>query len=184
MSSYRSRPRMQNIVSTINLDCKLDLKTIAMQAPNTEYNPKRFVAVIMRIKKPRTTALLFNIGKMVCTGAKGEDESRIAARKFARIIQKLGFPVKFTNFKIQNMVGSCNLNFKISLKKVFNENRLSTHYEAELFPGLVYKLKNPKLVVLVFSSGKLVITGAKQRTNIYNGFDYIYPKFLKCIIYK
>ena len=121
---------------------------------------------------------------MVCTGAKGEDESRIAARKFARIIQKLGFPVKFSNFKIQNMVGSCNLHFKISLKKVFNENRLSTHYEAELFPGLVYKLKNPKLVVLVFSSGKLVITGAKQRTDIYNGFDYIYPKLLKCIIYK
>ena len=111
MSSYRSRPRIQNIVSTINLDCKLDLKTIAMQAPNTEYNPKRFVAVIMRIKKPRTTALLFNSGKIVCTGAKGEDESRIAARKFARIIQKLGFPVKFTNFKIQNMVGSCNLHF-------------------------------------------------------------------------
>ena len=50
MSSYRSRPRIQNIVSTINLHCKLDLKTIAMQAPNTEYNPKRFVAVIMRIK--------------------------------------------------------------------------------------------------------------------------------------
>ena len=184
MSSYSSRPRIQNIVFTINLNCKLDLKTIAMQAPNTEYNPKRFVAVIMRIKKPRTTALLFNSGKMVFTGAKDEDESRIAARKFARIIQKLGFPVKFTNFKIQNIVGSCNLHFKISLKKIFNENRLSTHYESELFPGLVFKLKNPKLVVLVFSSGKLVITGAKQRTDICNGFDYIYPKLLKCIIYK
>ena len=184
MSSYSSRPRIQNVVSTINLDIKLDLKTITLQAPNTEYNPKRFVAVIIRIKKPRTTALLFNSGKMVCTGAKDEDESRIASRKFARIIQKLGFPVKFTNFKIQNMVGSCNLHFKISLKNFFNENRLSTHYESELFPGLVFKIKNLKLVVIVFSSGKLVITRDKQRTDIYNGFDYIYPKLLKCIIYK
>ena len=91
MSSESSMPQIQNIVSTINLDCKLDLKIIAMRTPNAEYNPKRFFAVIMRIRKPRTTALLFNSGKMVCTGAKDEDESRIAARKFARIIQKLGF---------------------------------------------------------------------------------------------
>ena len=118
MSSESSMPQIQNIVSTINLDCKLDLKIIAMRAPNTEYNPKRFVAVIMRIRKPRTTALLFNSGKMVCTGAKDEDESRIAARKFARIIQKLDFSVKFTNFKIQNMVGSCNLHFKIAHFKI------------------------------------------------------------------
>ena len=184
MSSESSIPQIQNIVSTINLDCKLDLKIIAMQAPNTEYNPKRFVAVIMRIRKPRTTALLFNSGKMVCTGAKDEDESRIAARKFARIIQKLGFSVKFTNFKIQNMVGSCNLHFKIALKNLFNENILSAHYEPELFPGLMYHIKKPKIIVLVFSSGKIVITGAKQREDIYSGFDYIFPKLLNCIIYK
>ena len=85
-------------------------------------------------KKTSKTALLFSSGKMVCTGAKDEDESRIAARKFARIIQKLGFLVKFTNFKIQNMVGSCNLHFKIALKNLFNENILSAHYEPELFP--------------------------------------------------
>ena len=140
MSSESSILQIQNIVSTINLDCKLDLKIIAMQA--------------------RTTALLFNSGKMVCTGAKDEGESRIAARKFARIIQKLGFSVKSTNFKIQNMVGSCNLHFKIALKNLFNENILSAHYELELFPGLLYHIKKPKIIVLVFSSGKIVITGA------------------------
>ena len=184
MSSESSMPQIQNIVSTINLDCKLDLKIIAMRAPNTEYNPKRFVAVIMRIRKPRTTALLFNSGKMVCTGAKDEDKSRIAARKFARIIQKLGFSVKFTNFKIQNMVGSSNVHFKIALKNLYNENILSAHYEPELFPGLLYHIKKPKIIVLVFSSGKIVITGAKQREAVYSGFDYIFAKLLNCIIYK
>ena len=121
---------------------------------------------------------------MVCTGVKDEDESRIAARKFAWIIQKLGFSVKFTNFKIQNMVGSCNLHFKIALKNLFNENILSAHYEPELFPELMYHIKKPKIIVLVFSSGKIVITGAKQREDIYSGFDYIFPKLLNCIIYK
>ena len=83
----------RNIVSTVNLNCKLDLKKIALLARNAEYNPKRFAAVIMRIREPRTTALIFSSGKMVCTGAKSEEDSRLAARKYARIIQKLGFPV-------------------------------------------------------------------------------------------
>ncbi|CAN7999648.1 unnamed protein product, partial [Ixodes hexagonus] len=84
-------PQLQNIVSTVNLGCKLDLKKIALHARNAEYNPKRFAAVIMRIREPRTTALIFSSGKMVCTGAKSEEQSRLAARKYARIIQKLGF---------------------------------------------------------------------------------------------
>lgn len=83
----------RNIVSTVNLGCRLDLKKIALHARNAEYNPKRFAAVIMRIREPRTTALIFSSGKMVCTGAKSEEDSRLAARKYARIIQKLGFPV-------------------------------------------------------------------------------------------
>lgn len=86
-------PQLQNIVSTVNLGCKLDLKKIALQARNAEYNPKRFAAVIMRIREPRTTALIFSSGKMVCTGAKSEEQSRLAARKYARIVQKLGFEV-------------------------------------------------------------------------------------------
>lgn len=77
----------RNIVSTVNLDCPLVLKDIALQARNAEYNPRRFAAVVMRLRKPKTTALVFASGKMVCTGAKTENESRIAARKYARIIQ-------------------------------------------------------------------------------------------------
>ncbi len=61
-------PTLQNIVATVNLDCRLDLKTIALHARNAEYNPKRFAAVIMRIREPKTTALIFASGKMVVTG--------------------------------------------------------------------------------------------------------------------
>merc|ERR1712153_213283 len=89
-------PQLQNIVSTVNLACPLDLKKIALHARNAEYNPKRFAAVIMRIRDPRTTALIFSSGKMVCTGAKSEEDSRLAARKYARIIQNS----KNSRFKI------------------------------------------------------------------------------------
>eukprot|EP00088_Acartia_fossae_P011927 TRINITY_DN16082_c0_g2_i1.p1 TRINITY_DN16082_c0_g2~~TRINITY_DN16082_c0_g2_i1.p1 ORF type:complete len:301 (-),score=49.51 TRINITY_DN16082_c0_g2_i1:120-1022(-) len=168
-------PQLQNIVSTVNMDSKLDLKKIAMHARNAEYNPKRFAAVIMRIRDPRTTALIFSSGKMVCTGAKSEEESRLAARKYARIIQKLGFPTKFRDFKIQNMVGSCDVKFPIRLEGLVLTHSQFSSYEPELFPGLIYRMVKPRIVLLIFVSGKVVLTGAKVRQEIYEAFENIYP---------
>ncbi|XP_053153839.1 TATA-box-binding protein [Hemicordylus capensis] len=168
-------PQLQNIVSTVNLGCKLDLKTIALRARNAEYNPKRFAAVIMRIREPRTTALIFSSGKMVCTGAKSEDQSRLAARKYARVVQKLGFPAKFLDFKIQNMVGSCDVKFPIRLEGLVLTHQQFSSYEPELFPGLIYRMIKPRIVLLIFVSGKVVLTGAKVRAEIYEAFENIYP---------
>jgi len=168
-------PQLQNIVSTVNLNCKLDLKKIALHARNAEYNPKRFAAVIMRIREPRTTALIFSSGKMVCTGAKSEDDSRLAARKYARIIQKLGFNAKFLDFKIQNMVGSCDVKFPIRLEGLVLTHSKFSSYEPELFPGLIYRMVKPRIVLLIFVSGKVVLTGAKVRQEIYDAFDNIFP---------
>ncbi|KAH9934967.1 uncharacterized protein B0H18DRAFT_979211 [Fomitopsis serialis] len=144
-------PTLQNIVATVNLDCRLDLKTIALHARNAEYNPKRFAAVIMRIRDPKTTALIFASGKMVVTGAKSEDDSRLASRKYARIVQKLGFDAKFSEFKIQNIVGSCDV----------NHGQFSSYEPEVIVPGLIYRMIKPKVVLLIFVSGKIVLTGAK-----------------------
>lgn len=168
-------PQLQNIVSTVNMGVKLDLKKIALHARNAEYNPKRFAAVIMRIREPRTTALIFSSGKMVCTGAKSEEDSRLAARKYARIVQKLGFPTKFKDFKIQNMVGSCDVKFPIRLEGLVLTHSQFSSYEPELFPGLIYRMVKPRIVLLIFVSGKVVLTGAKVRTEIYEAFENIYP---------
>ncbi|XP_036592958.1 TATA box-binding protein-like 2 [Trichosurus vulpecula] len=168
-------PQLQNIVSTVNLACKLDLKKIALHAKNAEYNPKRFAAVIMRIREPRTTALIFSSGKMVCTGAKSEELSRLAARKFARVVQKLGFPARFLDFKIQNMVGSCDMRFPIRLESLALTHQQFSSYEPELFPGLIYRMVKPRIVLLIFVSGKVVLTGAKERSEIYEAFENIYP---------
>ena len=169
------RPVLQNIVATCNLAAELDLKTIAMHAYNAEYNPKRFAAVIMRIRDPKTTALIFKSGKMVVTGAKSEEHARIAARKYARIIQKLDFPVHFTEFKIQNIVGSCDVRFPIRLEGLAYKHSHYSSYEPELFPGLIYRMVSPKIVLLIFVSGKVVLTGGKVRAEIYDAFDSIYP---------
>ncbi|GAA5842998.1 hypothetical protein JCM9279_001824 [Rhodotorula babjevae] len=168
-------PTLQNIVATVNLECKLDLKTIALHARNAEYNPKRFAAVIMRIREPKTTALVFASGKVVVTGAKSEDDARLAARKFARIIMKLGFETKFTDFKIQNIVGSCDVKFPIRLEGLAYGHGHFSSYEPELFPGLIYRMVKPKVVLLIFVSGKIVLTGAKFREEIYQAFAQIYP---------
>ncbi|SGY62046.1 BQ5605_C007g04645 [Microbotryum silenes-dioicae] len=168
-------PTLQNIVSTVNLDCRLDLKTIALHARNAEYSPKRFAAVIMRIREPKTTALVFASGKVVVTGAKSEDDSRLAARKYARIIQKLGFEAKFQDFKIQNIVGSCDVKFPIRLEGLAFAHGHFSSYEPELFPGLIYRMVKPKVVLLIFVSGKIVLTGAKFREEIYAAFANIYP---------
>jgi transcription initiation factor TFIID TATA-box-binding protein len=174
----KCKPKLQNIVSTLNLKCELDLRDIALKARNAEYNPRRFAAVIMRIREPKTTALIFASGKMVCTGARNEEDSRKASRQYAKIIRKLGFNVKFTEFKIQNIVGSCDVQFPIRLEGLASEHSKFCNYEPEMFPGLIYRMGNPKIVLLIFVSGKIVLTGAKERDDIYKAFENIYSVLL------
>ncbi|KAJ7891213.1 transcription factor TFIID-domain-containing protein [Mycena olivaceomarginata] len=133
---------VEGIVPTVNLDCRLDLKTIAR---NAEYNSTRFPAIIMRARDPKTTALIFASGKIV----------------YARIVQKLDFDAKFSEFKIQNIVGSCDVKFPIRLEELaFSHGQVSS-YEPELFPSLIYRMIKPKVVLLIFVSGKIVLNGAK-----------------------
>ena len=144
------------------MGCKLDLRSIVRQARNAEYNPRRFAAVIMRIREPKTTALMFASGKMVCTGAKSEAMSQLAAKKYVRVVQKCGMPAEFQDFKVQNMVGSCDVQFPIRLEVLHTPTPF-----LQLRPGLPgshLQDKQPKVVLLVFVSSKIVLTGAKSRT--------------------
>lgn len=128
-------PQVQNVVATTNLSVKLDLKMIALRARNAEYNPKRFAAVIMRIRDPKTTALIFSSGKIVVTGAKSEEASRRASRKYCRIIQKLGYgEAKFAEFTIQNIVASCDVEFPVRLEGLAHAHSHFCSFEPEIFP--------------------------------------------------
>ena len=174
-SEPMEQPQTQNVVATMNVSCRLDLKDIVTRSRNSEYNPKRFAAVVMRIREPKSTALIFQTGKIVITGARSEDNAWIAARKYARILQKLDFPAQFRDFKIQNIVGSCDLGFPIRLEGLANQHSQFSSYEPELFPGLIYRMNQPKIVILAFVSGKIVLTGAKSNKQIINAFNKIYP---------
>jgi transcription initiation factor TFIID TATA-box-binding protein len=166
---------LQNVVATFNLGVDhLNLRAIALEKPFVEYNPQKFAAASMRIRSPRTTALAFASGNMVCTGAKTELESRFASRKYVRILQKHGIPVAFRDFKIQNIVASAEIPHALKLVELSMAYGPYVSYEPDLFPGLVFRTTLPKLVFLIFRSGKVVITGAKCREEIQKTWSMLF----------
>lgn len=181
-SRYDKTPpfRLQNVVATFNIGLqRIDLRSLALTRPFIEYNPHKFAAATMRITNPKTTALAFASGNMVCTGAKNENLSRLASRKYTRLLQKHGVPVSFRDFKIQNIVAAANVMRTIRLQELAEAYGPYTSYEPDLFPGLVFRTTAPKLVFLIFRSGKVVITGAKKREEIESTFDKLYQNVMK-----
>ena len=172
-------PTLQNIVSTAKLGCELDLYKIGLEGKNVEYKPKRFAAAIMRIREPKTTALIFRSGKMVCTGAKSEQDSHTAAKNYARQLKKIDNPsIHLTDFTVQNIVGSHDVGFRIKLESLHlksSDHKFDCRYDPELFPGLIFRMTDPKVVLLIFASGKIVLTGAKTREQIYEAYGKILP---------
>ena len=171
---------LQNVVATFNIGLdRIDLRELALKRPFIEYNPHKFAAATMRITDPRTTALAFASGNMVCTGAKNEALSRLASRKYVRLLQKHDVPVSFRDFKIQNIVAATNVQRTIKLNELAQAYGPYVSYEPDLFPGLVFRTTAPKLVFLIFRSGKIVITGAKQRDQIAYTYDKLYQNVIK-----
>ncbi|XP_022701385.1 TATA-box-binding protein-like, partial [Varroa jacobsoni] len=171
----RIAPTLENILSTINVGCRLDLRVIAQHALNADYNPEFFSGLVMRLKEPRATALMFSSGRIVVTGTRSEDSSRLAARKFARILQKIGFEARFEEFRVRNVVASCSIGSELNIEGIFLTHNNFCTYEPDLFPGLIYQMFRPQIILLIFSSGKVVLTGSKDWSDIYTAFKSIYP---------
>ena len=191
------QPQIVNIVSMVNLRVPLNLKLIALKCRNSEYNPSRINAVIMRIKEPKAAALIFNSGIIIVLGARDKEKSKQAAKIFAKQIKNLGYEAKFSDFKIVNIVATCDLGFPIKLtqlnikinymlsknKSTNDEDEKSPcHYEPAVFPGLIYHMTKPELTLLIFQSGKMNFVGAKNKENkddIYEALQKIYPLLCK-----
>jgi transcription initiation factor TFIID TATA-box-binding protein len=158
---------IQNVVATASLGQTFDLLTIVQMIPGVEYRPQQFPGLVYRLKKPRTTTLIFSSGKMVCTGAKSERQSRKAVMKVVEDLKKIGIIITGKpEIKIQNIVASVGLGGTIDLEKT-TYSLEKTMYEPEQFPGLIYRMNDPKVVILLFTSGNLVITGAKKEEEVY-----------------
>ena len=158
---------IQNVVASVTINQKLDLTQIQKAFPETEYKPAQFPGLVFRLAKPKTATLIFSSGKMVCTGAKSEQESVRAVQTVVKLLDKEGFLIRHEPIiEIQNIVASIDLHAKIDLEQAAMKLE-NTMYEPEQFPGLIYRMQEPKVVILMFASGKLVCTGAKTEKEVY-----------------
>jgi len=147
--------------------------------PNVEYDPDQFPGLIFRLESPKVTSLIFKSGKMVVTGAKSTEELIKAVKRIIKTLKKHGIDiVGKPKIQIQNIVASANLHVNVNLDKAafVLENNM---YEPEQFPGLIYRMDDPKVVLLIFSSGKMVITGAKREEEVYTAVKKIFDKLLE-----
>ncbi|MFH1179747.1 MAG: TATA-box-binding protein [Candidatus Bathyarchaeota archaeon] len=153
---------IQNVVASVTLDQKFSLPDILKNFRTAEYNSKRFPGLIYRLKRPKTTTLIFSSGKMVCTGAKSEKLAKMAVNKVVRELKKGGIIILGKpKIVIQNIVATANLQSRIDLETAADvlDNVM---YEPGQFPGLIYRMGEPKTVLLAFASGKIVCTGGKN----------------------
>ncbi|UYV83601.1 hypothetical protein LAZ67_23001608 [Cordylochernes scorpioides] len=191
----------RNMVVMVDLATRLDLQKICIMTKNSEYRPKNFSGLVMRLINPVCSALLFSSGKVIVSGCHSTwppplspltqhscspEDANFAARKVARVTQMLGFDcsvvykycgvqARFRNYTICNLVALVDLKFPINLDELNNNHSQFSRFEPEIFPGLFYQLLVPRVRLLIFVSGKFLVTGAKDTQQIESAIDTIYP---------
>lgn len=179
MSTRKLQISIENVVASATLDQKIDLLSIMKAFRNVEYRPKQFPGLVFRLKRPKTATLIFASGKMVCTGAKSEKQAKGAVKRVVKELKNSGIVILGRpEIVIQNIVASANLGGRIDLEMAANvmENIM---YEPEQFPGLIYRMTDPKVVMLLFASGKLVCTGAKKEAMVQEAVEKLYDLLQK-----
>jgi transcription initiation factor TFIID TATA-box-binding protein len=172
-SKKQSTYKIQNIVATTDLGKPIPLTKLARTQPNTEYNPETFPGLVLRIKEPKSAVLVFSSGKLVCTGTKSSGQVRKVVAEVIKQLKKIN--VKITakpKITVQNIVASGTINLKLNLNFLALE-MINTEYEPEQFPGLVYKLDEPTATFLLFTNGKLVCTGTKNKPQLEDSMNQL-----------
>ncbi|HXG13516.1 MAG TPA: TATA-box-binding protein [Candidatus Nitrosotenuis sp.] len=165
---------VENVVASASVDQKIDLNEVTKKFPDTEYHPDQFPGLVFRLKTPRTATLIFRTGKMVCTGAKSEEMAVKAVQTVVERLRKGGIKIKNdAEIVVQNIVAAINLGGKIHLEHAARTLPRSM-YEPEQFPGLIHRMLDPKTVILLFASGKLVCTGAKKEADVYRSVNNLH----------
>ncbi|MBI2134048.1 TATA-box-binding protein [Candidatus Woesearchaeota archaeon] len=173
--------KVVNIVVSTSLQHDIPLEKMASTLSNTEYNPEQFPGLVIRIKEPKTSALIFSSGKVVCTGARSMDKVEESIKKIIKSLEKIGIKITIKpEIKIQNIVASGTVGMDLNLNTLAMKLR-NTEYEPEQFPGLVYKLIDPeiKATFLLFSNGKIVCTGTKSETEVNTALDKLIDNLKK-----
>ena len=166
VSRKDTKLKVQNIVATTSLEKEISLTKLARTQPNTEYNPDTFPGLVLRVKEPKSAVLVFSSGNLVCTGTKSVSQVRDVVSQVIKQLRKIGVNVTITpKITVQNIVASGAIDLDLNLNTLSLELE-NTEYEPEQFPGLVYKLVDPTATFLLFSNGKLVCTGTKNKAQL------------------
>ena len=166
MSEDKTFVNIENVVATGTLKQRIDLNAIVRIFPHVEYRPEQFPGLVYRIKKPKTATLIFSSGKLVCTGARTGRQAKKAIMTVIDELKSNGMViVGKPEIQIVNIVASGGLGGYIDLEKCVYSLK-KTMYEPEQFPGLIYRMEDPKVVMLLFSTGKLVCTGARKEADV------------------
>lgn len=175
LSKPKYRYEIQNVVASVSFGHPINLQQIAtLMEEAVEYRPEQFPGLVFRLNKPKTATLIFGSGKMVCTGARSEKEVYKAIENIINKLKSKGINLAPNpKIQIQNIVASAQLNAEVNLEKAALQLD-NTMYEPEQFPGLIYRLDNPRVVLLIFSSGNMVCTGAKREEDVKVAVEKVY----------
>jgi len=186
MVDVKDSIRIENVVASVTLNQRFDLNAIVKSNPGVDYRPEKFPGLVFRLKKPRTATLIFSTGKMVCTGAKSEQKAKLAVKKVVKELKNNGIIILGKpEIKVVNIVSSADLLGRIELEEAAYSLG-KTMYEPEQFPGLIYRMDEPKVVFLLFASGKIVCTGATKEEDVYKAVAKLHkqPKEKELIEYE
>jgi len=168
-----SEYKIQNIVATTSLEKPVPLTKLARTQPNTEYNPETFPGLVLRIKEPKSAVLVFSSGNLVCTGTKSLPQVRKVIDEVIKQLKKVNVKITIKpKITVQNIVASGTINLQLNLNYLALEME-NTEYEPEQFPGLVYKLEDSNATFLLFSNGKLVCTGTKNKQQLEDSMNQL-----------
>ena len=171
--------KVVNIVVSTSLEHDIPLEKMAATLSNTEYNPEQFPGLVIRIKEPKTSALIFSSGKIVCTGARSMEKVHESIKKIIKSLEKINVKITIKpEVKIQNIVASGSVGMDLNLNTLAMKLE-NTEYEPEQFPGLVYKLMEAKATFLLFSNGKIVCTGTKSEKEVHSALDKLIANLKK-----
>ncbi len=168
--------KIENVVASTDFKRRMPLDKIAIYLENTEYEPEQFPGLVYRLEEPKAAALIFGSGKIVCTGTTSPEEAETAVLKIIEELKESDVVVEEKpEITVQNVVASSHLNQNLNLNRIAFE-LVGTEYEPAQFPGLVYRLDDPKVAFLLFSSGKIVCTGGKKEEDVNKGIARLKEK--------
>jgi len=160
------RIKIENVVASTSLNVPIKLEKLVANLDNVEYEPEQFPGLVLRLKDPKAAALIFSSGKVVCTGAKSPKDSKLVIAKIVIKMNRIGMKIP-KNYKVQleNIVASARLDRELNLNNIAFSLE-NTEYEPEQFPGLVYRMDDPRVTFLLFGSGKIICTGGRSIADV------------------